>query len=140
MNVPKKGVGGTFSNKKDKLVEQDDNNKETIVKTPIGTHPKNDDFVGNKAASTGKALGSNKQRQMPDTGIIEVTLCRVENIGPDDDKLSKKDDIKMDGNDTDAGKQERETDTTYLPSLLSLSSSSSSSLYLSPLPSSSSSL
>jgi hypothetical protein len=132
MNAPEKGAGGTFGNKKDALVEQDDNDKETFIKTLIGTRPKNDDSVGNKAASTSKALGSNKQRQMPNTGIIEVTLPRVKNSGPDDDKLSKKDDIKTDGNDTDAGKQERETDTTYLPSSSSLSSSLSSSSYSSP--------
>jgi hypothetical protein len=132
-NVPKKGASGMFSNKKDVLVERDNNNKKTIVETPIGTHPKNDNSVGKKAASTGKALGSNEQHQIPNTGIIEVTLRQVENSGPDDNKLSKKDDIKMDGNDTDAGKQEKETYTTYLPSLSSLSSSLSSSLYLSPL-------
>jgi hypothetical protein len=132
-NAPEKGAGGTFGDKKDALVEQDDNDKESVVdETPIGTRPKNDDFVGNKAASTGEALGGNEQRQMPDTGIIEVTLPRVENSGPDDDKLSEKDDIKTDGNDTDAGKQERETDTTYSPSSSSLSSSSSSSSCSSP--------
>jgi hypothetical protein len=129
-----------FGDKKDALIEQDNNDKESVVdKTPIGTRPKNDDFVGNKAASTGEALGSNEQYQIPDTGIIELTLRQLKNSGPNDNKLSEKDDIKMDGNDTDAGKQERETDTMYLPSLLSLSSSSSSSSYLSPLSYSSSS-